>query len=122
MMIRNILKKEIEKAVEKLFNKEVDFSIFSGGDYADYSTNAAMILNSGNARDAAENIKNELFNSAAIKKYFSKIEIAGPGFLNFQLSEEGMEDGLKFALKKKFSFYKSQKIQVEFISANPTGP
>lgn len=127
MMIRKILKKEIEKAVEKLFNKEVDFSIFSGGDYADYSTNAAMILNSGNARDAAENIKNELFNSAAIKKYFSKIEIAGPGFLNFQLSEEGMEDGLKFALKKKFSFYPStslraRKIQVEFISANPTGP
>ncbi len=122
MMIRNILKIEIGGVVKKLFNKEVDFSIFSGGDYADYSTNAAMILNSGNARDAAENIKNELFNSAAIKKYFSKIEIAGPGFLNFQLSEEGMEDGLKFALKKKFSFYKNQKIQVEFISANPTGP
>ncbi len=121
-MIREILKQEIGKAVEKLFNKKVNFVVSSGGDYADYATNVALILDVGDPRETAESVKNELFNSAAIKKYFSKIEVAGPGFLNFQLSEEGMEDGLKFALKKKFGFYKNQKIQVEFISANPTGP
>lgn len=109
-MIREILKEEIKKAVKNLFGKEVDFSITADGTHGDYSSNVAMIIKE-NPKEIAEKIKSP---------YISKIEIA-KGFLNFYLSEKGLEEEIEIALKEKFNFG-SGKVQVEFISANPTGP
>ncbi len=109
-MIREILHDEIQKAVKDLFGKEIDFNVKIDGIHADYSSNVAMMLGR-DAKEIAEKIKSP---------YISKIEIVN-GFLNFYLSEKGLEEGLKFAQKEKFNFG-HEKIQVEFISANPTGP
>ncbi len=123
-MIRNILKKEIEKAVEKLFGKKISFSVSGGGGHADYATNVALIRQPAdgahNPWEMAENIKNELLKSIAIRKFFSKIEVAGPGFLNFNLSEEGVAEGIKNLNKK--SPKRKQKISLDYLDANPTGP
>jgi arginyl-tRNA synthetase len=58
---------------------------------------------------------------------FEKIEIAGPGFINFRFKKEFFYESLQKLLDEKHSTLrtdigKGQKIQVEFVSANPTGP
>ena len=59
--------------------------------------------------------------------YFSKVEIAGPGFLNFTASDKWYGDVLS-AVEREGTAYgtsdsgKGQKVMVEFVSANPTGP
>jgi len=123
-MIRGLLRSEIEKAVKKLYPKDrgcpsrrIDVSV-SGGKFGDYSSNVAMVLGVGNPREVAEKIKEELEKSEAIKEKISKIEIVN-GFLNFTLSEKGLIEGLKGLNEKPKG--KKKKIQVEFISANPTG-
>ncbi|MDD5032837.1 MAG: arginine--tRNA ligase [Candidatus Pacebacteria bacterium] len=118
-MLREILRQEIEKAVLKLFDKKAVFNVSWDGKFSDYSSNAGLFLG---GKDEAEKLKDELAKSKEIEELFSEIKVAGNGFINFRLSEKGIEDGLKFALKEKFDFLKSEKIQVEFISANPTGP
>ena len=59
--------------------------------------------------------------------YFASAEIAGPGFLNFRLNESWYQ-GVMTAVESEGDAYgtaghlKGQKIMVEFVSANPTGP
>ncbi len=58
---------------------------------------------------------------------FEKIEVAGPGFINFTLSADFLRTQVTEILQAKekygiLDFGQNQKIQVEFISANPTGP
>ncbi|MBQ3379934.1 MAG: arginine--tRNA ligase [Clostridia bacterium] len=57
----------------------------------------------------------------------SKLEIAGPGFINFSLSDDYRREGLKAIFKDPCSFGrtdhgKGKRVMVEFVSANPTGP
>lgn len=104
-MIRDILRAEIEKAV----NKKINFNIFTNEKFGDYSSNVAMVLGK-DPKKIAQKIKSP---------YVSKIEIAGSGFLNFTLSEKGLIEGLKNLYEKPR--VRKGKIQVEFISANPTG-
>ena len=126
--MKNLIKKEIKKAVKNLFGKEVDFSISADGRSGDYSSNVAMVIDSGpstalginNPQENAEKIKKELSRSKNFNEYFSKIEIAGPGFLNFWFSENGLEEGLK-NLNKKFP-EQEKKISLDYLDANPTGP
>jgi len=122
------MKKEIKKLIEKASEtKAGDFVIEIPADksHGDYSTNVAMVLAKKlgkNPREVAEEIK------AKIKPdLFSKIEVAGPGFINFFISETHLKKQLKNVLKKKNKFGnlkigKNEKVNIEFISANPTGP
>lgn len=59
--------------------------------------------------------------------FFEKISIAGPGFINFKFKKEYLHNRLKAILEERHSAFrtdigKGRKIQVEFVSANPTGP
>ncbi|HPR18456.1 MAG TPA: arginine--tRNA ligase, partial [Candidatus Cloacimonadota bacterium] len=74
-------------------------------------------------RDLAEILATELKKS----KDFKSVEIAGPGFLNFKLSKSLYHNSLQEIVKAKNQFGssnygKGEKILLEFISANPTGP
>ena len=91
----------------------------------DFSSNVAMVLakNLGeNPRNIAEKIKKILTEEI---KDFSEVEVAGPGFLNFKLTNRAwikIIEGI-FKSKKKFgSNNKKKKFNIEFVSANPTGP
>ena len=93
----------------------------------DYSANAAFMLSKAlrmPPRKIAEEIQNKIdLNNT----YFEKCEIAGPGFINFFLKNEFYADVLSDidALGDdygKSDFGKGKKINVEFVSANPTGP
>ncbi len=94
--------------------------------HGDAATNAAMIL-AGQAgmkpREFAEILAAELKNLPIVES----VEIAGPGFVNLRLSKAFWDNCLKDILEKGNSFGasdmgKGQKKNVEFVSANPTGP
>jgi arginyl-tRNA synthetase len=60
-------------------------------------------------------------------QFIEKVEIAGPGFINFRLRKEFLYESLEQLLEEEHSLIRTdlgrgQKIQVEFVSANPTGP
>ncbi len=91
----------------------------------DLSTNVSLVLsktNNINPNDLANNIKNLLLKKI---NHFDKIESAGPGFLNIKISNEGLAKNINHILKEKDTYgsKKSNKnYNVEFVSANPTGP
>ena len=91
----------------------------------DLSSNVSLILaksNNINPRDLAGDIRDLLLKNIV---HFKKIEIAGPGFLNIKFSKEGLVFNIKEILNsnEKYGSKKSSKIfNVEFVSANPTGP
>lgn len=94
--------------------------------HGDFSTNLCLVLSKTlkkSPRDIAEIILEKIPSSDLI----SKIEIAGAGFLNFFLSNKANNQIINDVLKLQDSYGhnktgKNQKIQIEFVSANPTGP
>ena len=96
-------------------------------DYFNYdlSSNVSLVLakkNELNPINLADDIKNLLLKSI---KHFEKIEIAGPGFLNIKLSKEAFVENINYIFKNQDT-YGSKKskdfFNIEFVSANPTGP
>ena len=94
--------------------------------HGDLATNAAMVL----AKDAGKNPR-ELATLIAQKllsvPYVTKTEVAGPGFINISLEPAFWLDVLRAALKAGKDFGRSklgqnEKVNVEYVSANPTGP
>ena len=93
---------------------------------ADISCNAAMVLaklNNTTPLNLAEILKKYLLKEF---KEFKSIEIAGPGFLNIYFDKSFWEQFIKniISLEKKYGASKSskKKYNIEFVSANPTGP
>lgn len=93
----------------------------------DFSANAAMVnakTFSMNPRALAEEI---VSNINLDDTYFSKVEVAGPGFMNFFLSDKYYADVLLDIDEcgdnyGRSDFGQGKKVLVEFVSANPTGP
>jgi len=72
--------------------------------FGDYSTNVAMVLakkGGKNPPEVAKNLVELLQKSSQLGKIVSKIEVAGPGFINFWLSEEALFQNLKEISDKK---------------------
>ena len=91
----------------------------------DLSTNVSLVLSKENQKDP-NTLANEI-KKLILKKinHFEKIEIASPGFLNIKLSKEGLAFNINeiFKNKKNYGSKRSnQTFNVEFVSANPTGP
>lgn len=94
--------------------------------HGDYATNLAMMLAKPckqSPRQVAEMIVNQLKDHDEI----NKIEIAGPGFINFFVNQTSLNSIIATILDQKSAYGRSQlgnnqKILVEFVSANPTGP
>ncbi len=91
----------------------------------DLSCNIAMVLgksNKINPKDLAKKIK-EIFLKKIIN--FSSIEIAGPGFLNIKLSKAALIKNINSILKSNETYgsrNSKKTYNIEFVSANPTGP
>ena len=106
-----------------------DFTIEVPKDRAngDYAVNAAMVW-SRLFRKAPRQIAEALMSSADFADtYIEKYEIAGPGFINFYLSQKYYADIVLDVEQKgadygKSNFGEGKRVLVEFVSANPTGP
>jgi arginyl-tRNA synthetase len=94
--------------------------------HGDYSTNMAMQL-ARVAKKAPRQIAEQLIeNFDKSKASIEKIEIAGPGFINFYMDNSYLTELIPAILEAGDNYGESQvgngqKIQVEFVSANPTG-
>ena len=94
--------------------------------HGDWSSNVAMI----EAKKKGENPKElakKIIDSITKEDWIEKIELAGPGFINFFLSKKANLRYLKEILDNKESFFpykeKNKKnILIEYVSSNPTGP
>ena len=94
--------------------------------HGDFATNVAMLLNKENRRAPRQIAQIILDNFANIQQYVEKIEIAGPGFINFYLGTAWLYEVLPLVIKEDnrygcSDFGRGKRIQVEFVSANPTG-
>ena len=95
-------------------------------EHGDWSSNVAMI----EAKKKGENPKElakKIIDSITKEDWIEKIELAGPGFINFFLSKKANLRYLKEILNNKESFFpykeKNKKnILIEYVSSNPTGP
>ena len=95
--------------------------------HGDFAANAAMV--SARAfRKAPKMIADALASEMDLTgSYFSKVEVAGPGFINFTLAPGWFANTVKSVLEEKenygrTNFGEGKKVLVEFVSANPTGP
>jgi len=93
--------------------------------FGDYSTNIALLL-SKEMKDAPLNTAANIIRFIKKKQLFSKVEAVPPGFINLFITNEKLYEILRAILKKERSFGRFEprhkKVQVEFVSANPTGP
>lgn len=130
--IKNIIDKCFAQGVEKgiwtdaardLFTVEVPKHAVQG----DFSSNLALIVagkEKKNPRDTALQMADML---GVYTDFFQKVEIAGPGFVNFFIHESVWQKVLEPACEQAENYGKSEtgcgrRVLVEFVSANPTGP
>ena len=126
--VKNSIKLAIEKDIlkgENEFNFEVEVPTEKG--HGDLTTNVALV-SSKIFRTSPRNIAQTIVDNIDITLIdVEKIEIAGPGFINFYLKPNFFINTLKEikTLKNKYGildYGKKEKVMVEFVSANPTGP
>src|SRR3989338_1993627 len=111
-----IPKIEVEKSAEKI--------------YGDYATSVALKLTKiakKGPHDISYLISNQILAMTRGKHLFEKIEVVHPGFINFFLDQHYLQKNVQEILKTGSKYGSSnigrnKKIQIEFISANPTGP
>ena len=130
--IKELIYKALKKAYQKgdlpsLKFPEVEIEEPKARMHGDFSTNIAMIMASSQKmapRKIAESIINHMDDSGSI---ILKVEIAGPGFINFYLRQSAWYPALRRVYEEGERYGSSnmgnhEKIQVEFVSSNPTGP
>ena len=95
-------------------------------EHGDFATNLALVL----AKPLKQNpraIATQLIAALPSSDYIAKTEIAGAGFINFFLNAQSQQQVVKTILSAGKQYGRNangqkQKVQVEFVSANPTGP
>jgi len=95
-------------------------------EHGDYACNIALVL-AKPARAKPRELAEKILKALPASDQVIKIEIAGPGFINFFLRPDANHGVIRDIMDKRESFGRSQlgagrKLQVEFVSANPTGP
>ena len=97
--------------------------------HGDFACTAAMQLAKPlklNPRALGEQLKAALEATPAFQRWVAAIEIAGPGFLNIRLKPAAKQEVVRevLAVGERFGYQsdRGQKVLVEFVSANPTGP
>lgn len=136
VLMKNKVLAIIENAVQACMNKELlpavnlsalEVEVPANPDHGDYASNVAMILASvakQNPRKIAQIIQENLADPEGI---IAKTQIAGPGFLNFFIRDNIWQQTLQKIIEEKEKYGRleigaGKKVQVEFVSANPTGP
>ena len=126
------IKKELQEIIkESLAKNNIDYKVDNivietpkNTINGDYSTNIALVLTKimhKNPMEIAESIKDNISNII-----IDKIEIAKPGFINIFLSKERLQSEINNIIKSNKEYGKSniglsKKINIEYVSANPTG-
>ncbi len=130
--IVSLLQKAFSSCVRKGILPEIELpspevEVPNNPEHGDYASNIALILAKParqNPRKIAEAIKDNINDTENI---IETMEIAGPGFFNFRLKDNVWQNALQIISEQGKDYGCSavgagKKVQVEFVSANPTGP
>ena len=95
-------------------------------EHGDWSTNLALELAPG-AGQPPRSVAEAIVRHLAPDERVASVEVAGPGFINFHLSSAWLQRVLSEVVERAESFGRAEprsgeRVQVEFVSANPTGP
>jgi arginyl-tRNA synthetase len=128
--MQETIKNLIAESLKNLGIETKDFSLEHPSDLknGDYSANVALVCakeSKSNPKDLAEKIKSEI--EKGLPTEISKVEVAGPGFINFYLSREFFVEQTKEILKQKEDWGKNEilsgkKVMVEYTQPNPFKP
>jgi arginyl-tRNA synthetase len=128
--LKEYLKNKLQEALST-FSSDLDKTIILDKprqpEHGDVTTNIAMAAAKQlgkNPRQFAQELVNKL---QLDDEYIDKVEIAGPGFINFRFANKYFTEKLSHILENKTAYGRvnigaGKKTQVEFVSANPTGP
>jgi arginyl-tRNA synthetase len=133
--VKNEINLEINQALLRLkekgslsFNSVPDFALEVPREksHGDFATNIAMLLTKEakkNPREIANLLTEEMDSN---KTQIESIQIAGPGFINFYLQEDWLQEVIPTVLEQvdkygSSNFGQGRKVMIEFVSANPTG-
>ena len=125
--IQNLLYEEIKSSNLKGVTKASQIEVFEPKnlEFGDWTSNICMKL-AANSEDNPRQIAEKLIQNLAKKDWITKIEIAGAGFLNFYLTSEQKYIFIQECLEQEEPFLikgkTKQKILIEYVSSNPTGP
>ena len=132
LSVKNELLEALAASLEKLLpgaGAKAAFESPKVAAHGDLATTAAMQLAKPlklNPRQLAETLRSELQSQVAFARWVQDIEIAGPGFINIRLKPESKQQVVREVLAQGAQFgsqaANGQRILVEFVSANPTGP
>jgi arginyl-tRNA synthetase len=132
-----MIKREIEDMIRSVIKAKygletADFDVETPKQKGngDYATNAAMVLAKRlgkNPRVLAEEITAEIMVAAKNREYFSKVEPAGPGFVNFYISDEKLFENVTEVLERKEKFGRSligegKTVLIDYSSINIAKP
>ena len=133
------MKTEIAQLVESALQSLVDQGVLAADavrppvierardpEHGDFATNAAMV-NSKAAGMNPRQLAEQLVAAIPAADFISEVSIAGPGFINFRVASDAQSAIVERILSEGEQFGRStigeqKKVQVEFVSANPTGP
>ena len=132
LSVKNELLEALAASLEKLSpgaGAKAAFESPKVAAHGDLATTAAMQLAKRlklNPRQLAETLCTELLSQGAFSRWVQDVEIAGPGFINIRLKPESKQQVVREVLAQGAQFgdqaSNGQRILVEFVSANPTGP
>lgn len=125
-IISDLLRQAAKSIVDDIATLTITLDRPKSSDHGDFASNLAMQL----AKPLRQNpraIAERIIQALPASEYIAKVEIAGAGFINFFLSPHSKQAIIKDILKSGAAFGSNnagqgQKVQVEFVSANPTGP
>jgi arginyl-tRNA synthetase len=94
--------------------------------HGDMATNAAMVL-AKDARSKPRDLAEKIADKLRADDLIASVEVADPGFINLTLKAQAWSDALRTVLREGAAYGKSavgagEKVNVEYVSANPTGP
>jgi len=126
--IRNIISNSLKEAIKNLWDTQIEpeISLTEGFTFGDLTSNVAFQLASI-AKNSPRNIAQQIMQNMDLPENMITAEIAGPGFINFRFTHEYLHSLVKEIIKKGYDFGALQtddreRIQLEYVSANPTGP
>ncbi len=124
MIVKDLINNALKELGIEVSSVEIEVPREEG--HGDISTPVAMVLAS-KLKKAPRAIAEDIAGAIGNDPSFEKIEVAGPGFINFFLSGTYLHNELSQFIKDADGYVKrdvgrGEKVQIEFVSANPTGP
>ncbi|NPV12452.1 MAG: arginine--tRNA ligase [Ignavibacteria bacterium] len=119
--------KNLEGKLSFINTDNIIFTVPKQKEHGDFATNYPFLL-AKELKKSPKEIANQIVeNLEDTENALEKIEVAGNGFINFKFKKEFIDKQLNLVLEKSSEYGKSnkylgKKAQVEFVSANPTGP